>query len=142
MVKEPDKLVLPLFALAEISFKTTVTNVFEYLLCPAVCSPSTKSSSDPFCRLSKGSISHLTEIENVNVALSLLSSLNSEYVKDKIIFTAGPGGPLGPVGPSFPVKPYSKTEARLEKNYIYNYIIVILLIITSISFKTYPQSKL
>lgn len=58
----------------------------------------------------------MTEIENVNVGLSWLSSLNSEYIKDKIIFTAGPGGPLGPVGPSFPVNPYSKIKARLEKN--------------------------
>lgn len=116
MTKEPDRLVLPLFTQAEISFKTTVTNVCEHMLCPAVCSPSTKSFSDPFRKLSKGSISFLIEIETVNVALSWLRPLNSEYIKDKIIFTAGPGGPLGPVGPSFPVKPYSKTEGRLEKN--------------------------
>lgn len=62
--------------------------------------------------------------------------------KKKIIFTAGPGGPLGPVGPSFPVKPCSETKARLEKNFLYNYIIAILLITTNTSFKTYPQYKL
>lgn len=58
----------------------------------------------------------MTETENVNVALFGLRSLISECITDKIIFTAGPGGPLGPVGPSFPVKPYSKTKARLEIN--------------------------
>lgn len=124
MAKEPDKLVLPLFTLAEISFKTTVMNICKYMICPVLCSPSTKSFSDPFRRLSKGSITYLSEIENVNVALSWLRSLNSEYIKDKIIFTAGPGGPLGPVGPSFPVKPYSKTKVKLEKSGLYNYIIV------------------
>lgn len=111
MPKEPGKLVLPLFTLAEISFKTTFMNVSEYMLYTAVCSPFTGIFPDPFRILNRGSISYLTETENVNVALSWVRSLISEYIKDKIIFTAGPGGPLGPVGPSFPVKPYSKTKA-------------------------------
>lgn len=116
VANEPGKLVLPLFTLAEISFKTTLMNVCEYILYTAVCPPFTESFPDPFRILNKGSISYLTETENVNVAHSWLSSLISEYIKDKIIFTAGPGGPLGPVGPSFPVKPYSKTKAWLEIN--------------------------
>lgn len=111
MANEPGQLVLPLFTLAEISFKTTLMNVCEYMLYTAVCPPFTECFPAPFRILNKGSISYLTGTENVNVAHSWLSSLISEYIKDKIIFTAGPGGPLGPVGPSLPVKPYSKTKA-------------------------------
>jgi len=81
------------------------------MLYTGVHSPHNESFPAPFRILNRKSISYVTETEKVNVALSWLRSLISEYIKDKIIFTTGPGGPLGPVGPSFPVKPYSKTKA-------------------------------